>query len=166
MPPHMHMHTCMCMHVLRCADRFPLHSRSHPSHHCLHPAGPPFALTRQVESAADDEDAELEEIGCSLAGAPDAKQDRYARDSDGLQLGVTLSRPNAGPRYKQVAGHEPNRDRNHDRARDPDPDPEPEPKSQPQPRSEPSASVETVLRQEAQERGFAKTETEPEPSRG
>jgi len=49
---------------------------------------------------------------------------------------------------------------------DPDPDPDPEPESQPQPRSEPSASVETVLRQEAQERGFAKTETEPEPSRG
>ena len=82
---------------------------------------------KTVESAADDEDAELEEIGGSLAGAPDAKQDRYARDSDGLQLGVTLSRPNAGPRYKQVAGHEPNRDRNHDRARDPDPDHNPEP---------------------------------------
>ena len=80
---------------------------------------------KTVESAADDEDAELEEIGGSLAGAPDAKQDRYARDSDGLQLGVTLSRPNAGPRYKQVAGHGPNRDRN--RARDPDPDPDPDP---------------------------------------
>ena len=64
---------------------------------------------KTVESAADDEDAELEEIGGSLAGAPDAKQDRYARDSDGLQLGVTLSRPNAGPRYKQVAGHGPGR---------------------------------------------------------
>ena len=84
---------------------------------------------KTVESAADDEDAELEEVGCSLAGAPDAKQDRYARDSDGLQLGVTLSRPNAGPRYKQVAGHGPNcnRNRNRNRNRDPDPDSDPEP---------------------------------------
>ena len=61
---------------------------------------------KTVESAADDEDTELEEVDCSQAGASDAKQDRYARDSDGLQLlGVTLSRPNAGPRYKQVAGN-------------------------------------------------------------
>ena len=82
---------------------------------------------KTVESAADDEDAELEEVGGSLAGAPDAKQDRYARDSDGLQLGVTLSRPNAGPRYKQVAGHGPNRDRNRARARDFNPDQNPEP---------------------------------------
>ena len=82
---------------------------------------------KTVESAADDEDAELEEVGCSLAGAPDAKQDRYARDSDGRQLGVTLSRPNAGPRYKQVAGHGPNRNRNRNRNRDRDPDPDSDP---------------------------------------
>lgn len=61
--------------------------------------------SKAVESAADDEDTELEETQ-SQAGAADAKQDRYVRDSDMPQmLGVTLSRPNAGPRYKQVAGN-------------------------------------------------------------
>ena len=60
--------------------------------------------SKTVESAADDEDTELVETQ-SQAGAPDAKQDRFVRDSDGLQMLGVLSRPNAGPRYKQVAGN-------------------------------------------------------------
>ena len=56
-----------------------------------------------VESAADDEgsadEVEMQPQGSSAG----AKREPYAREAEGL-LGVTLSRPNAAPRYKQVAG--------------------------------------------------------------
>ena len=61
---------------------------------------------KTVESAADDEGSEGEVDMQSQAGAPGVKQDRYVRDSDGglQRLGVTLSRPNAAPRDKQISG--------------------------------------------------------------
>ena len=67
---------------------------------------------KTVESAADDEGSENEVELQSQTGTPgQSKQERYVRDSDGgLQmLGVTLSRPNAGPRYKQISGDTPGR---------------------------------------------------------